>query len=338
MVESVEKMGFYRGEMNKVAFSSNLHAYETEREIHRILVMHFVEGLKQSQIASQMNLSTARVNRLIKQGREKGMVEISIKSQFQSLLDVEEQLKRASSVQMAMVTPTLSDNPEVVLQTVGEAAASLLLENIKDGDIICITGGKGVSAVVEALNPSRKYDIEVVPATGCVQGEHYTDVNHVATKMAEKLGGTAYQIHAPLFAESIEQKEMLESIGSVESIMELARKASIAVVGVGSILMGDSSYYDLHPMAKDDQKEIVNSGAVGELLAHLLDKKGDVCSYKLNSRLVAISPQALAKVPLTIAVASGVHKTNSICAVLRGDHINALVVDETTANSVIAAL
>jgi len=120
--------------------------------------------------------------------------------------------------------------------------------------------------------------------------------------------------------------------------MELARKASIAVVGVGSILMGDSSYYDLHPMAKDDQKEIVNSGAVGELLAHLLDKKGNVCSYKLNSRLVAISPQALAKVPLTIAVASGVHKTNSICAVLRGDHINALVVDETTANSVIAAL
>ena len=324
--------------MNKMAFVSNLQAYETERQIHRVLVMHYIEGLKQSEIATLMNLSTARVNRLIKQGREKGMVEINIKSPFQPLLDVEEQLKKLSGVQMAMIAPTVSDNPDVVLQAVGEAAAGVLLENLKDGDIICITGGKGVGAVVDALNPSRKYDIEVVPATGCVQGKHYTDVNHVATQMAEKLGGRAYQIHAPLFAESIEQKDMLEGMRSVQDIMDRARKANIAVVGVGSILVGDSSYYDLHPMAKGDQNEIVQSGAVGELLAHLLDEKGEVCSYELNSRLVAISPADLAKIPLTIGVVSGENKVGPICAVLRGKHINALVVDETTANSVIEAL
>ncbi|EPJ50524.1 MAG: DeoR family transcriptional regulator [Osedax symbiont Rs2] len=323
--------------MNKMAFAGNLQAYETERQIHRVLVMHYIEGLKQSEIATLMNLSTARVNRLIKQGREKGMVEINIKSPFQPLLDVEEQLKKLSGVQMAMIAPTVSDNPDVVLQTVGEAAAGVLLENLKDGDIICITGGKGVGAVVAALNPSRKYDIEGGPATGCVQGKHYTDVNHVATQMAEKLGGRAYQIHAPLFAESIEQKDMLIDMRSVENVMERARKATIAVVGVGSILVGDSSYYDLHPMAKGDQDEIVQSGAVGELLAHLLDEKGQVCSYELNSRLVAISPADLAKIPLTIGVASGENKVSPICAVLRGNHINALVVDETTASSVIEA-
>lgn len=300
--------------------------------------MHYLEGLKQSEIATQMNLSTARVNRLIKQGREQGMVEINIKSPFQPLLDVEAQLIERSGVQMAMIAPTVSDNPEVVLQTVGEAAAGLLLENLKDGDIICITGGKGVSAVVDALNPSREYDIEVVPATGCVQGKHYTDVNHVATQMAEKLGGRAYQIHAPLFAESSEQKDMLVGMRSVEEIMELARKATIAVVGIGSILAGDSSYYDLHPSAKADQNEIKQTGAVGELLAHLLDEKGEVCSYELNSRLVAISPADLAKIPLTVGVASGENKIDPICAVLRGNHIKALVVDESTANSVIEAL
>jgi len=321
-----------------MAFGSNLQSYETARQIHRVLVMHYLEGLKQSEIATLMKLSTARVNRLIKQGREKGMVEINIKSPFQPLLDVEAQLKKLSGVQMAMIAPTVSDNPDVVLQTVGEAAAGVLLENLTDGDIICITGGKGVGAVVDALNPSRKYDIEVVPATGCVQGKHYTDVNHVATQMAEKLGGRAYQIHAPLFAESIEQKEMLLGMRSVEQIMERARKATIAVVGVGSILVGDSSYYDLHPMAKGDQNEIAQSGAVGELLAHLLDANGQVCSYELNSRLVAISPAELAKIPLTLGVASGENKVDPICAVLHGKHINALIVDETTANSVIAVL
>jgi len=319
-----------------MAFSNNLRSYETERKIHRVLVMHYLEGLKQSEIATQMNLSTARVNRLIKQGREKGMVDINIKSLFQPLLDVEEQLKKLSSVQQVMVAPTVSDNPEVVLQTVGEAAATVLLENLKDGDIICITGGKGVGAVVSALKPKRKYDIEVVPATGCVQGKHYTDVNHVATQLAEKLGGKAYQIHAPLFAETVEQKEMLEGISSVQNIIDLARKASIGIFGVGSILVGDSSYYDLHPMAKGDRNEIVQSGAAGELLAHLLDQNGDVCSYELNSKLVAISPAELSQIPVTIGVASGEDKVAPICAVLRGNHINTLVVDESTANSVIA--
>ncbi len=321
-----------------MAFGNDLQSYETARQIHRVLVMHYLEGLKQSEIAASMNLSTAKVNRLIKQGRDKGMVEITIKSPFQPLIDVEEKLKKISSVQMAMIAPTVSDNPDVVLQTVGEAAASMLLDHLKDGDTICITGGKGVGAVVDALNPNRKYDVEVVPATGCVQGKHYTDVNHVATQLAEKLGGRAYQIHAPLFAESVEQKDMLVNMRSVEDIMERARRANIAIVGVGSILSGDSSYYDLHPMAKGDQNEIKQTGAVGELLAHLVDEKGNVCSYELNSRLVAISPEDLSKIPLTVGVASGENKVAPICAMLRGNHIKALAVDETTANSVIENL
>ena len=321
-----------------MALGNNLQAYELERQIHRVLVMHYLEGVKQSEIARLMELSTAKVNRLIKQGRDKGMIEINIKSPLQPLFDLETRLKDRSGVQTVKVTPNISENANVVLQSVGEAAATLLLENLKDGDTICITGGKGVGAVVEALNPDRAYDVEVVPATGCVQGKHYTDVNHVATQMAEKLGGRAYQIHAPLFAETVDQKEMLVGMRSVEDVMERARNATIAVVGVGSILSGDSSYYDLHPMAKGDQNEIQQTGAVGELLAHLLDDKGQVCSYELNSRLVALSPEDLAKVPLSLGVASGENKISPICAMLRGNHIKALVVDEATANGVIENL
>lgn len=321
--------------MNK---TSDIRGYESARQIHRVLVMHYLEGIKQSEIAKLMNLSTAKVNRLIQQGRKKGMVEINIRSPFQPLIDVEEQLKAFGGITEAMVTPTVSDNPDVVLNTVGEAAANMLLENLKDGDTICITGGKGVSAVVEALNPDRAYDIEVVPATGCVQGKHYTDVNHVATQLAEKLGGRAYQIHAPLFAESVEQKDMLMGMRSVEEILDRARKATIAVVGVGSILSSDSSYYDLHPMAKGDQNEIRRTGATGELLAHLIDENGKLCNYELNSRLVAIKPADLSNVPLTVGVASGENKIAPICAMMRGNHLNALVVDEATASGVLQIL
>ncbi len=304
----------------------------------RVLTLYYEEGRLQSRIAAELGLSSAKVNRLIKQGRELGMVEIIIRTPFQPLFDLETRIKELAEINDVLVTPTVSDNPDVVLQNVGGAAADLLLKNLKDGDTICITGGKGVSAVVEGLNPERTYDIEVVPATGCVQGKHYTDVNHVATQLAEKLGGRAYQIHAPLFAETVEQKDMLMAMRSVNEVLDRARQATLAIVGVGSILSEDSTYYDLHPTPKGDRDEINRAGAVGELLAHLMDKDGNVCDYDLNSRLVGLSPAELANVPLTMGVASGASKIAPIASALRGHHLKALVVDEATANGVLETL
>ena len=312
--------------------------FENMRQMARVLTLYYEEGHLQSQIASELGLSSAKVNRLIKQGREMGLVEITIRTPLQPLFDLETQIKEFADIDEVVVAPTVSDNPDLVLQNVGSAAADHLLKKLKDGDTICITGGKGLSAVVEGLNPERTYDVEVVPATGCVQGKHFTDVNHVATQLAEKLGGRAYQIHAPLFADTVEQKDMLMAMRSVNEVLDRARQATLAIVGVGSILSEDSTYYDLHPSPKGDRDEIKRVGAVGELLAHLMDKGGNVCDYDLNSRLVGLSPTELAKVPFTVGVASGANKVSPIASALRGHHLKSLVVDEVTANGVLDAL
>jgi diketogulonate reductase-like aldo/keto reductase len=64
---------------------------------------------------------------------------------------------------------------------------------------------------------------EVVPTTGCVQGKHYTDVNHVATQMADKLGGHAFRIRAPLFADSVAGGKVLGKLRSVSDVVGRAR-------------------------------------------------------------------------------------------------------------------
>lgn len=315
--------------------SNDFQRYEAARQIYSVLVMHFQEGITQAEIAKLTKLSHAKVNRLIKQGREMGMVEITIRSQYQALFDLEARFREATGLETVRITPTASPNPHTILHQVGAAAASLLLERLQDGDTVCITGGKGVSAVVEMMNPERSFSVEVVPATGCVQGKHYTDVNHVATQMAEKLGGNAFLIHAPLFADSVSEKKTLMKMKSVTDVFNRARKARVAVLGIGSILSGDSSYYDLHPTSRGDRAEIEKAGAAGELLAHLINADGAVCDYELNARLVAMSPAELDAVPYTIGVAAGANKVAPICAALRGRHVKAMVLDEATANGVL---
>ncbi len=307
----------------------------TVRQMHQALVLHYMEGKTQAEIAKELGISHATVNRLIKRGHQLGLVEIKIKSPIDHLVDLETRLAGIGGIERAVVVPTVSENPQTALQRVGEAAANLLLETIKDGDTISITGGKGVSALVAGLKPGRRYDVEVIPATGLVQGKHYTDVNHVASLMADKLGGRAYQIHAPLFADTPEQREMLMSVRAVADVFRRAREATIAVVGVGSILTDDSSYYDLHPSSSADRQAIERSGASGELLAHLIDRDGGLSDYTLNRSLVSLTLDEFATIPRSIGIASGPSKVAPILSAMRGNHLDIIVTDEATGLGII---
>ena len=98
--------------------------FELIRQIHTVLILHFLEGKKQSEIASELNLSTSKVNRLITQGRKMGMIKIDIESPFQTLMDLERDLAAATSLTDAVVTPSISGSVDTTLQQVGRAAAT----------------------------------------------------------------------------------------------------------------------------------------------------------------------------------------------------------------------
>ncbi len=309
--------------------------FELIRQIHTVLVLHYLEGKKQADIARDLNLSNSKVNRLITQGRKMGMVKIDIESPFETLMDIERGLTRLTTLSEAIVTPSVAGSTETTLQQVGRAAANHLIETLRDGDVIAITGGKAVSATVEALEPERDFDVTVVPLTGGIQGKHYTDVNHLATLMADRLGGKTMLLHAPLFAESRDQRDMLEQVSTIREVLDLARRANVALVGVGSIEPKGSSYYDLHPVPEADRKMLMGMGVIGEFLAHLIHIDGSVSNYALNSRLVSVAPTDLTPCTRVIGVSAGAQKVLPIKAVLNGKFLNSLILDEDTATAVI---
>ena len=137
--------------------SNDFHRYEAARQIYSVLVMHFQEGITQSEIARITKLSHAKVNRLIKQGREMGMVEINIRSPYQALFDLEARLKAATgSGNRAHHAHRLRRTRRRFSIRLARRLRALLLETLKDGDTVCITGGKGLSAVVDMLEPQPR--------------------------------------------------------------------------------------------------------------------------------------------------------------------------------------
>ncbi|MDM7979073.1 MAG: sugar-binding transcriptional regulator [Rhizobium sp.] len=311
----------------------NRDEFDQQRQMYSVLVLHFIEGVKQSEIAEKLNLSHTKVNRMIAAGRKAGMVKISISSPYQRLVDMENDVTQRFGLKQSVVTPTVSDNPETTLQMVGRVAANHLLETLRDGDVIAITGGKAVSAVVENLEAERRFDIRVVPLTGGVQGKHYTDVNHLATQLADKLGGTAQLVHAPLFAEDEQQRDLLMNVASIREVFDLARQATVALVGIGSVQAPGSGYYDLLPDPARGGQALVDAGIAGEFLAHLIKADGSLAEIDLNSRVVALDPADLANCPTIIGVAAGSLKAGPVAATLAGRFLTSLVVDEEIARA-----
>ncbi|OZG70398.1 transcriptional regulator [Hahella sp. CCB-MM4] len=309
-----------------------------DRLTRKVLTMYYLDSISQSEIAKTLSLSPAKVNRIIRSGREEGLVEINLKFDHADLVQYERKLVEQSGLADAVLCAALSKDPEVNLRVVAEAAADLLLEKLRDGDVICVSGGKAMAAIISAIRPTRKYDVTVVPATGGVQGKYYTDVNHLAYSLAEKLGGHSLKIHAPLFADTQEDRNVLIEMRSCKEVMDLARNADIALVGIGAVAKGSESYFDLRNLSDEERHVIHENHCVGEILAHLININGHSCFDSLNQKLVGLTIEELQKIPVRIGVATNIEKVDPIAAALAGKMVNTLVSDDVTAKSVLEKL
>lgn len=306
--------------------------YAALRLLNRVLTMYYQEGRNQADVAQTLGLSTAKVNRLIKQGHEQGLVEIRIHTPLQSVFDLEAQLQKICGVPEAVVVPQVSDDPQLVLDAVGRTAAQYVMERLRDGDVVCISGGKALSAIVRSLEPTRQVRVQIVPATGGAQGRHQIDANYLASELAHKLGGEALELHAPVIVDTPAARDALLAIRQISSVLDAARKAQIAVLGIGSVAPGTSTYFEFPSLNEGDRRRLVEEFCgTGEVLARIINAHGQPCAPDYDRRVISIELGDLAAIPLTIGVAANATKALPIISTLRGGYLKTLITDEATA-------
>jgi DNA-binding transcriptional regulator LsrR (DeoR family) len=313
-----------------------MSTYETVRLMNTILTLYYVDGLTQTEIAQRLNFSTAKVNRLLLQAREQGYVTITIRTPFQQLFDLEDRLKAVFGLQHVVVIPAVAESGSSPLNALGVAAAEFLLTHLRDGDVLGIGGGSAIHALYQAISPARSYKVEIVPLIGAVQGEISTDSNYLAAHLAERLGGKAYQLHAPVIVDSREQCETLKSMGPVKEILDIARRANVAIVGVGTVDAEVSRFVQFTALSAEDMTRIARDcGGVGDINAFVFDAEGKPCAQEYADRVLGLTLPELKSIPYRIGVAATETKALPLYGALRGGYLHALITDETAAHGVL---
>ena len=303
--------------------------------------LYYVDDLTQQQIARQIGVSRSNVSRLLKEARERGVIEIRVHHPLQTVPDLQrdlrEQLGLHDCIVLAAATPR--DGPRVVPSEIaprlGALAARYLQERIGDQTVIGVGWGSTVYHVVTSGYLHRKVGVSVVQLMGSVGGET-PDIDGalIAGRLGRILGGPVYYLPAPMVVTDASVRAGLMRDQHIRQTLEMARRAEGLVVSVGAVGPA-SGIYRAGYLNDDDLAYIRGQGAVGDVCGAYFKQDGSPCSLELGERTIAVSGDVMRGVPLRVGVGWGPAKALPSVGAVRAGLVNVLITDETAATEIL---
>ena len=293
--------------------------------------LYYLQDRTQAEIARALRISRPHVSRLLKRARETGIVSISVRPPFGLSTELAEELGKLFPLRDVRVI-SAGGAP---LPRVAEAAASYLASRIQRESVVGVSWGRTVRMIADVVPSDPRRSVEVVPLVGGMGpvGDEI-HANEIARRLASRLGGKYYVLNAPALAERANARAMLVRDPTVRGILERARKADVAVVGIGG-MVASSTLVRVGYLKPDHLRRLRASGAVGDICSRFFGKDGAPCQSPLTDRVVGIELNDLRQLPWVVGAAVGTEKAPAILGALCGGYINVLVTDETTARAVL---
>lgn len=294
---------------------------------------YYLDGRTKLEIAEEFRVSRFRVARILWRARESGLVRISIVLPARIDGELSEELRVALGLHHAVVVAVPSLPEESLREQLGAAAAVLLSERVRAGDVLGVAWGRTLDAMAQALTSLAP--CTVVQLTGA-SGAH--DVSEESVEIVQRLatisGGTACPIYAPLVLDTAETAAALRRQPHVAEALSRFDELTIAVMAVGTWDPPNSRLRS--SLAEAERRALQDKGVEAEVCASLLDASGRVLAGEYLSRTIAVRPEQLRRVPELIAVAGGPSKVAALRALLAAGLATSVVTDAASARALLA--
>lgn len=314
---------------------------EREEEVlARIAWQYFIEGKNQAAIGKAWGFSRSKVSRLLDKARRIGLVEISIRSRFAGSMSVEERLRETLGLDWAAVVRDRDRQTNDVLADVGRAAAEFLDARVDTLRVVGVGWGTTVSRILPfaPMHPpsrTRNPDLTFVELLGAFSSDgSHANSYRVALPLSEAYGARASLINAPGIAASPVARDYFVQDQQIRQVIALGASADLAIVSVGSV---DSSNTMLRLGYIGDAvlQRVRSNGAVGDILGHFIDQRGELVEGGIEDRIVSVALDDLKRMPV-LAVAMGENKVQPLIALARNHVIDFLVTSESTGELILS--
>jgi DNA-binding transcriptional regulator LsrR (DeoR family) len=306
----------------------------------KVAVMYHEQGMRQPQIAERLHMSQSRISRLLKEAVETGVVRTIVVPPAGTFPEVEEAVRERYGLLDVVVTDVEdAEDQRGLLSSLGSAAAAYLETTLTGGDRIGISSWSAtLLATVEAMAPrATRVAQEVVQVIG---GVGRPGVQVQATRLTDRLaritGATPRYLPAPgLVPSALVRDGLMEDPGNAELSTAWSR-LTLLLAGIGSLSPSPLLASSGNGISELDMEQLRPLGAVGDVCLRFFDAEGSFVDNALNDRVVGIDLARLRAVPRRIGVAGGPQKYDAILGAVRGQWVNVLITDLTTARRLAA--
>lgn len=303
----------------------NEFSYE-DKLLTKVAWYYYIEGYTQQEIGEYLSIPRLRVNRLLDKARKAGIIQFSVREGDSKRMIVERELITQFGLKDAFVVPSPL-NEQDINESVAQAAAMYIHERLEKTGYINMGYGDTSSRILNHLANICEFPVNVVSLTG---GVNYYLPNTRSSIFNAKL----YLTPAPLLMASEDIVKAMEQEPSVKQIRHMATLAQMSIVGIGGV-DSNATLLTNGTLNHSDVLLLSMQGAVGDMLCHFIDKDGNVIQSSLERRLMSTPLEQLKEMNNSIGVADGSTKSEAILAALKGNYLDVLITDETTATNVL---
>ena len=313
---------------------------KSDRFLIKAAELYYRDGLSQQEIAQKLHTSRTSISRALIQERNEGYVQIRIQYPEQSNLGLERELEEKYGLTEALIAVPAYDQSSD--QEVAFQAVDYTLRVLKKNMVLGMTWGRAMHGFVEQLAQDERLrslsfrNVKIVPflgTPGITQMDSWdatTYSNTLATKVGNLLHCASYNLSAPMYVDGEKEKKLIEGIDEISKVLHMAETADMALIGIGS-MQKDSSIIKAGIRTEEEYKELMQKGAVGEIVGRIYDKNGQTVDEDLQRKMIGISLEKIAKIPVRVGISYGKDKVEAIKGAIAGGLVNVLVTDVPTA-------
>ena len=310
---------------------TRLNTIDDLKMMVRIAEMYYLDSISQKKIAETLGISPNRVSRYLKNSIKNGFVQFSVNNPFYLQADYSEKIKNKYDLSEVIIVPvSKSNNPNSILNKVGQTAADYLVKNLHPNMSIGLAWGHTALAIAKALPLLSIDNLTLVQMMGgSYKSLEFND--QVFLEFSKKLGADLYRIPVPVILNKAEIRYALLSDHQLQNTLSMFSNLDMMLVTVG--LTGKNTIlYEEGFLSDDDVINIHDAGGVGNICGRYFDINGKICCDELNKRVIGVDLDVIAKNNNVVMAATGKEKILPIIGALNGGYCDVLIIDELTAD------
>ena len=291
----------------------SLNDSEKRNMLASVANLYYNAEMTQNQIAERFFTSRSKISRMLKEARQLGIVEITIKEPWDRNTVLEQKLMKQFCLKDIRVIIPKESNDTLILQKLGEVAAYYLDSQIDEDTVLGMSWGNTMYHTVKAVKTSKNISL--------------TDALDLSKELAHAYGGDYHYIYAPLFVNSSDIRDSLEEDPNIKETLTIAKRANIILTSVGSIVYKSWKSY----LSTKDLYYLEKNGAIGHIGGHFYNQDGIEVETPFVKRMIGLSLEDIKKAENVICVAGLEMKAEAILGAVRGGYIDTLITDENAA-------